>query len=167
MARRFNRLHPVHSTKHIVDQQGGTLLDTNENLILVDTEDAPVRANTDEVETGSHVRSIFLNVQCTPTSAASIANIYMYVIKSPGNVLTVPDGNKVGASDVKKFVLHQEMLMYEQLATAALPRTLFKGVIKIPGSYGRFGADDALRLVLYAPGVNFNWCVQCIYKEIR
>ncbi len=164
---RYSRLHPVHTTKHVVDKQGAIPIDTSVNETLVASKDAPVRANVTEVETGSHVNAIFLNVQVAPTTSAALCNVYMYVIKSPGNNLSLVDGNKVGASDIKKFVLHQEMLMVERESGGAVPRTLFKGVIKIPGSYKRFGADDVLKLNLYAPGCIFDFCYQTIYKEIR
>ncbi len=167
VARRFSRLHPVHSTKHVVDVQGGTALDTNELVALAIAVDDPARSTVTQVETGAHVSAIFLNIQVVPTSSGSIPNIYMYLFKSPGNNLAAVKGNAVGASDVKKFVLHQEMLMFQKISDTANPRTLFKGVIRIPGSYKRMGADDQIKVILYAPGVAFNWCIQCIYKEIR
>ncbi len=164
---RFTRLHPVHSVKHVVDKQGGIGIDTIVNEDLVKSVDAPVLANVEEVETGSTVGSIFLNVQVTPTSEASIANVYMYVFKNPGTNITGAKGNAVGGSDMKKQVIHQEMIMCQQEATSAIPRTLFKGVISIPRGYKRFGTQDTLKLILYAPGCTFNYCIQCIYKEIK
>ncbi len=164
---RYSRLRPVHSQKHVVDNQGGLIVDTNAFVQIAEAKDAPVRANETEVETASHVNAFFINVQVTPTSEASIANVYMYVVKNPGASFSLPKGNAVGASDLKKFVIHQEMIMCQQEATSSIPRTLFKGVIRVPGSYKRMGADDKLTLVLYAPGCTFNFCVQTIYKEIR
>ncbi len=164
---RFTRLRPVNSIKHIFDKQGALVVDTKvaEDLVLAD--DTPTSGAPVKVLTGSTVGSIFLNVQVAPTSEASIANIYMYILKNPGGNLTSVDGNKVGTSDIKKFVLHQEMIMCQQEATSSIPRTLFKGVIKIPIRMKRMGTNDKLQLILYAPGVTVNYCVQCIYKEFR
>ncbi len=164
---RYSRLHPVHSIKHVVDKQGGLVLGTNvvENVIVA--KDTPVLTVAQDVETGSRVNAIFLNVQVTPTSSASIANVYLAVFKNPGDNLTPPNANAVGVSDNKKWVIHQEMIMCQQESIGSIPRTLFKGVISIPGSYKRFGTKDRLNIVLFAPGCNFNYCIQCIYKEIK
>ncbi len=163
---RFTRLRPVNSLKHVVDKQGGLTIDANTEEILVIAVDDPASTSVSQVTTAATVSSIFLNVQVAATSTASIANVYMYVIKEPGGNLTLVKGNAVGASDIKKFVLHQEMIMTEK-NTTAIPRTLFKGVLKIPPRLRRFGTNDKLVLVLYAPGTTYDYCVQCIYKEFR
>ncbi len=78
----------------------------------------------------------------------------------------MPTANFVGASDDKRFVIHQEMVMLQQV-TNSNPRTLFKGVIAIPRGYRRMGPNDLLRLAVLAPGVNINICLQVHYKEFR
>ncbi len=90
----------------------------------------------------------------------------MIIMKNPGNNLVTPTPNAVGGNDNKKFVIHQEMVMLEK-NTTGLPRTLFKGVISIPRGYRRFGQDDILVIALLSPGVNVDFCIQCIYKEFR
>ena len=166
MARFSNRLRPVQSLKHIKDIQGGLVLAviTQNNLIIA--KDAPVLGNTADVQTGATVNSIFLNVQVSATSTAALANVYMAVYKNPGGNLATIDPASVGANDNKRFVIHQEMSMTEK-NTTAIPRTLFKGVIRIPRGYKRFGYNDNLVIVLKSPGVNMDFCVQCIYKEYR
>ncbi len=166
MARFQKYLHPVNSKKHVVDNQGGLVAGTQAIVELAEGVDAPVLASTEQVIVGSYVRSIFLNVQVAATGTAALANVYMIVYKNPSNGLTPPQANAVGASDVKKIVFHQEMIMTEK-NTTAIPRTLFKGVLKLPRHMQRFGQDDSLLIALLAPGVNFDYCVQCIYKEIR
>ncbi len=168
MPRRFNRsLHPVHSIKHVVNEQGALVGGTQTLSSLVDSVDAPVLAQSDEVETGSTINWIFLNVQCATTSTSSLANIYMYVHKNPGNNITpVPNGNVTGTSDYKKHILHHEMLMVEK-NTTGIPRTLFKGVIKLPRGMRRMGTDDLIGIALFSPGVTFEYCFQAIYKEYR
>jgi len=163
---RFTRLRPVNSIKHVVDKQGGLVLNVKTDETLILSVDAPTVANTPQVVTGSTVGSIFLNVQVAASSTAALANVYMYVLKNPGGNLTEVNANVVGGSDIKKFVIHQEMIMTEK-NTTAIPRTLFKGVIRIPPRMKRFGTNDSLILSLFAPGVNFDYCVQCIYKEFR
>ncbi len=163
---KFTRLRPVQSLKHIFDKQGGLAVGTTESNNLVLAKDAPVLANTEEVITGSTVSAIFLNVQVSATSTAALANVYLVVYKSPGGNLASINPQTVGSNDNKRFVIHQEMTMLEK-NTTSIPRTLFKGVIKIPRGYKRFGYNDVLKINLRSPGVTMDYCIQCIYKEFR
>ncbi len=167
--RRRANLRPVNSRKHVIDVQGALGVDTPAFEAMADTVDAPVLANSKDVQTGCTINSIFLNIQVAATSTASIANVYMFIYKNPGaNIPTasIPNGNVVGASDFKKQIFHQEMIMTEK-NTTAFPRTLFKGVLKIPRHFRRFGYDDVMTIQLYSPGTTYEYCIQCIYKEYR
>lgn len=169
MARFRNRgmaLRPVHRIKHVVDQQGGITGGASQNIDLIKTVDAPVLANVTECETGSKVNGIYLHVEVYATGTATLANAYMFVFKNPGNKLTAPANNAVGASDIKKYIIHQEMVMLEK-NTTGLPRVLFNGVIVIPKGYIRNGPSDRLKLVIFTPGVPIDFCIQCHYKEFR
>ncbi len=152
-----------------MDKQGALPVNTQVREELALTVDAPVLANVTEVGTASTINSIFLNVQFATSSTAALANIYMFVWKNPGTnigIAQVPNGNVVGTSDMKKLIFHQEMMMGEK-NTTAIPRTLFKGVLKLPKHMRRFGYNDTLNLELYSPGVTHDYCIQCIYKEYR
>ncbi len=164
--RRALSLRPVHRIKHMVENQQALVIDTQTSVELIKAVDAPVIANRTEVETASTVHGIFLNVQVAATSTASIANVYMAVVKNPGGNLTFSKLNVLGSDDNKKYVIHQEMIMTEK-NTTAIPRTLFKGVIAIPRGYKRFGINDTLQLLMYSPGVSYEACAECIYKEFR
>ncbi len=162
-------LRPINSRKHIVDIQGGLVAGTQTSNDLILTVDAPVLANVTEVSPGSTVNSIFLNVQVSGIGSGALSNVYMFVWKNPGSNIAaaqIPNGNVVGASDLKKLVFHQEMIMTEK-DTTAIPRTLFKGVLKLPRHMRRFGYNDEVRIELFSPGVAYEFCVQCIYKEFR
>lgn len=167
--RRFNRgnaLRPVHRIKHVVDSQLGLILAVQSNQTLISSNDSPVLANVTEVETGSKVNGIYLKVEGYATTAGALANLYMIIMKNPGNNLTVPAPNVVGSNDNKRYVIHQEMVMLEQSVNGN-PRTLFNGVIIIPRGYRRFGPGDRLTMALLSPGVNVNLCYQVHYKEFR
>ncbi len=159
-------LRPVHRIKHVVDKQAGVVLNTRDLTNLIQAKDAPILANTEEVETGAKVNGIYLNVEAYAVTAAALANVYLSVTKNPGNVLPALDPNVVGSSDDKRYVIHQEMKMLEQSVNGN-PRTVFNGVIVIPRGYRRFGPNDSLLLTVFAPGVNINYCLQCHYKEFR
>ncbi len=163
---RFTRLRPVQSLKHIVDTQGGLTVGTVAVNTLVKSVDAPALANAEQVQTGSTVGSIFLNVQVASTSTAALSNVYMAVYKNPSNTVGTIDPQTVGTNEDKRFVIHQEMIMTEK-NTTAIPRTLFKGVIRIPRGYKRFGYSDQLKITLKSPGITYDFCFQCIFKEFR
>ncbi len=160
-------MRPVNRIKHVFDAQGATALGVEfvKNLIL--TVDAPVLANVNECETGSTVNGIYLKVEVVNTGTTGVlANAYMTLAKNPGNNLTIPPPNTVGASDNKKYVIHQSMIML-QMVDNSNPRTLFDGVIVIPKGYRRNGPADRLQLSIFSPGVELNICIQAHYKEFR
>ncbi len=162
-------LRPVNTLKHVIDKQGGLVANTADQTDIAQGVDSPILANKQECEVGSHVKSIFLNVQVAGDGAGALSNVYMMVFGNPGNNIAagaIPNANTVGNTDFKKQVFHQEMLMTEK-AVNALPRTLFKGVLKIPRKFGRMGQNDRIAVQLFSPGVNYDFCIQSIYKEIR
>ncbi len=161
-----NAIRPVHRIKHVVDFQGGITLNVQNTQTLISTVDAPTLASSSEVETGAKVNGIYLHVEVYATSSASLSNVYLAVAKNPGNNLTFPNANVIGADDNKRYVIHQEMVMLQKV-TPSNPRTLFNGVIVLPRGYRRMGPNDRLLLFLFAPGVNIDFCVQCHYKEFR
>ncbi len=169
--RYFNRgrglgLRPVNRIKHVVDSQNATAAGTQASFNLIVSNDSPGLANTAQVLTGSRVSSIFLTVEVVATTSAALSNVYMIIFKNPGGNLSTPAANTVGANDDKRYVIHQEMIMMQQ-QTNSNPRTLFKGVIRIPRGYQRAGPNDVLLVALLAPGVNINFCIQGHYKEFR
>ncbi len=167
--RRFNRnnaLRPVNRIKHVIDQQLAILDGVQQAFNLINTTDTPVLANVADVETGSTVNGIYLNVEATAVTAAALPNIYMVIYKNVGGNLTDPVPNTIGANDNKRFVIHQEMKMLEQQVNGN-PRTIFNGVVAIPKGYRRNAPNDQLRLVFLTPGIDAFICFQCHYKEFR
>ncbi len=161
---RYSNKRPINSIKHVIDNQGGLVAGTQTLVSLADAKDSYTLADVDGVPIGSRVNSIFLNVQVSATQTSALANVYLIVYKNPSSTFTMPDANVVGASDLKRFIFHQEMIMTEKNSTA-IPRTLFKGVLKIPRLFQRMAADDGILIQLFSPGVTFDYCVQCIYKH--
>ncbi len=160
-------MRPVHRIKHVIDVQGADALGVPGDINLAIASDTPDLASPTEVETGSKVNAIYLNVESVHTGTTGVlANMYMYVIKNPGGNLTLPPANAVGVSDNKRFIIHQEMVMFEMVDNSN-PRTVFNGVIMLPRGYRRFGPNDTLVCRVFSPGVEINWCIQCHYKEFR
>ncbi len=163
---RSNRLRPVNRIKHVFDKQGALVAGTTVFEVLVKGVENPTLAGVVDVEMGSTVNGIYLDVEAHAITSAALPNLYMAVYKNPGGNLAAIAPNTVGANDNKRFVIHQEMIMFQKQDDSN-PRTLFKGVIAIPRGYRRFAMNDTLLLALLAPGVNVNYCVQAHYKEFR
>ncbi len=161
-------IRPVHRLKHIVDSGVTVTKATTLVQTLVKGVDAPVLANTNQVETGSKVNGIYLNVQvaANETNLGVVPNAYMLVRKNPNGILGTSNPDSTGDTDVKKFIIHQEMIMIQNVQ-GGNPRTLFTGVIVIPKGMRRFAVNDELELIFRCTGINTVLCFQCIYKEFR
>ncbi len=169
MARYRNRgmaLRPVQRIKHVFDNQGGLTAGTQANVVVIQAVDTVTLADTNGVQTGSTINGIYLHVEVNPVTSVALPNVYMIVYKNPGDNITPPVANAVGADDDKRFVIHQEMVML-QAQDDGNPRTVFNGVIVIPKGYKRFGPNDTLIVSLLSPGINVNYCMQAHYKEFR
>ncbi len=164
-------LRPVHRIKHVVDAEGTA--DDTPNIVvdLIETVDAPVIGSPNECETGSKVNGIYLKLEIVHISGTGRPNFYMIIRKNPANIFNAAsmDPKSMGTFTNKKYVIHQEMVMGSGDAANGLPRVVFNGVIKIPKGYIRNGPADRLQLVMKAGSVgpNFDWCMQCHYKEFR
>ncbi len=165
--RRFNSsLRPINRIKHVVDIQGGLVLNVAQVIPIIETSDTPDLANVDEVGTGSTVNGVYLKVEAYATTAGALSNFYMAVAKNPGNNIVFSNPNAIGSDDNKRYVIHQEMVMLQK-AVNGNPRTIFNGVIAIPKGYRRNGPNDRLNLIIFTPGVNADFCFQAHYKEFR
>ncbi len=167
--RHRSNLRPIHRIKHVVDRNAVLTAGTQLNdTPFIDAVDAPVLGSTNQVETGSTVNGFYLKceVVANETDAGAIPNVYMIITKNPGSNITIPQANAVGGNDNKRFVIHQEMVMLNNLA-GGNPRVLFNGVIVIPRGYRRFAPDDSLTLSLLSTAVNIAFCYQVHFKEFR
>ncbi len=171
--RNRNRLRPINTLKHTIDQQSVISAGTQAGFTLVNAVDNAVSTVPTDNDIGAKVSSIFLNVQVVNSTNATgaINNAYMYVIGNPGANIAVssfPLVNAVGSSDFRKQIFHQEMAMLSD-ANDSIPITLFKGVLRIPRKFQRQGVNDVITIVIGTPagGPEIDVCIQCIYKEIR
>ncbi len=169
MSSRALAIRPVNSVKHVIDTSGVVVAGATSTTDLINTVDSP-SALTNQNHVGSSVKFIFLKVEVVGVIAfAGVPRVYMYVWKNASDDLTFPAPDAVGASSNKRFVLHQEMTMVADLLQTDFPRTMFKGVIRIPKKYQRNGITDKLQFVIgNASGESTGstrFCIQCIYKE--
>ncbi len=166
--RRSMAIRPVNRIKHVVDASSSLAAGVQANNVIVGATDTPSLAVTNSVQTGSKVNGIYLRVEIAADElvANAIPNCYLLVTKIPGGNLSAPDADAVGSSDNKRFVIHQEMVMFEN-RDSGNGRTLFNGVIVIPKGYRRFAPNDTLVLSILSPSVDIKECHQVHYKEFR
>ncbi len=169
MARFRRNLRPVNSIKHVVDFSGAIAAATQTEIVVCDAVQDAVLTTPSQTTIGARVSAIYLDVEVNSTErieGTPITNAYLMVFKNPGSNLTPPSASSVGTSDNKRWVIHQEMVMLQN-ADGGNPRTLFKGVIRIPRAMQRQGNDDQLVVVFVSPIFDCAVCVQCIYKEYK
>ncbi len=172
MMGRYNRgmaLRPVNRIKHVVDSSATLAAAATGTVVLIKSVDDPSLATTNECETGSKVNGIYLRVEVASNETedvGAIPNVYMSITKNPAAAITPPAPNNVGANSLKKYVIHQEMVMIEN-SKGGNSKTLFNGVIKIPRGYIRNGPLDQLILNVLSPAIDIVFCIQCHYKEFR
>ncbi len=161
-------LRPVHRIKHVIDSQQSTPLNVPWVTDIIKTVDAPVITAVNEVETGSKTYGIYLKVVVATDNANTgvVPNVYLAIFKNPAHVLATPAINSIGNDDTKKYVLHQEMSMLQNISDGN-PTVIFNGVIKIPKGYVRNGPNDRLELIVLVPGIATQMCMQAHYKEFR
>ncbi len=164
-------LRPVNSVKHVIDTSGLVSLGVTSTTDVYNTVDSP-SAITNQVHVGASVKWVFVKIEIVGAVAfAGVPRLYMYMVKNPSAELTLPSPGVVGASSVKKFIIHQEMTMTAQTTAlgVAFPRTMFRGVILIPKKYQRCGIEDKLQIVLgHDAGESSGttrFCIQAIFKE--
>jgi len=162
-------LRPVNRIKHVVDVQAGVVAATQLNTTIALATDTPTLGVTTSVETGSKINGFYIKAEVSATSGTALANVYFLLFKNPGGNLGTPQGNGVGSSDNKRYVVHQEMIMLQKFDAdvSANPRILFNGVIGIPKGYRRNAPNDLWQIGVFAPGGNIDLCLQVHYKEFR
>ncbi len=164
--RRTMGLRPINRIKHVFDVQFGQVVaNTATNTIVTAVQSAdPLVGN--ECETGSTINGFYIKLEAIASSSGALPNFYFYLAKNVGGNLSLPAGNLVGASDNKKFVIHQEMVMFQK-QTNSNPRTVFQGVIAVPRHLRRMSPNDRWDVVTTTVGVTIEACMQVHFKEFR
>ncbi len=168
--RRRMTLRPVNRLKHVVDNKATTSLATVGGFVIADAVQTPTLANTNEVNVGCTINGFYIRLEAASNDAivtGAIPNYYMMIAKNPGNNVTMPAPDVVGASDNKRFVIHQEMTMIENKGQGSNPRTIFNGVVVVPKGMRRMAPDDQWKVHTLSPQLDTAACIQVHYKEFR
>ncbi len=164
-------LRPVNSIKNVTDASGILPATTKTILdILALATASPVLANVDEVETGSTINSIFLEIFFF-SEGGEVANevplVDWYIIKNnagASSTAELPTPGATGSNDLKRYILHEEKGLTGggDASLSGVPM-VFKGVIRLPRTFRRFGHNDRIQVVAQS---NFNtkFCIKSVYK---
>ncbi len=175
-SREFRRgLHPVISTKNVMDISGIIAASTNQvAATIVTTLDTALLSDVDSVERGSTVNAFFLEIFFI-SEGGEVANevplVDWYVIKNPGgNFGTTFDGTNLptpgntGPHDNKRYIFHEEKGLAGggDVSLSGVPM-VFKGVLSLPRGMRKMNANDKIQLCTRA---NFatKYCVKAVYK---
>ncbi len=164
-------IRPVQRIKHVVDFQTAVPANVQIDQEIAAANDAPTIGNTASVITGSIINGFYIvtELQASETSTTDTPNFYWILYKNPGdNIGSWPNGNAIGSSDKKRFVIHQEMVMLNPV-NSGVPRIVFKGVVAVPKSMRRMAPGDKWIIQLFIPstGTAVNACTQVHFKEFR
>ncbi len=170
MAKR-RMLAPIISKKHFVHQSIMSIAASSiTNLVLLDSVPAPANASTAQVEEGSVVKAIHIEMwyvglggQTSPASFNSTleklpANVGFMTFAQAANLMSYPN---------KKNILYTTQGAISQAdAGPAIP--LFKAWYKIPKGKQRMGLDDKIVLnIANLATVTYQVCGISIYKEYQ
>ncbi len=128
----------------------------------------PVSTTQQEVSQGCVIKAIYCSIDGCGLGGTGVLNTMdLYIIKNPGNNLTVPAPIAVGTSNEKKFVFKQWRFMIMRNQDGNLPFH-WEGWLKIPKRYQRQGTDDVMDIVFACTaGVTGHISGQFIYKWYR
>jgi len=163
-------LRPVNRVKHVIDSLATIAKTVQTPFVLSDAVDNPVTANIRDVAVGSKINGFYIRIEVASNDAqdlGAIPNCYLIIYKNPGGNLTMPSANAVGASDNKKWIIHQEMTMIENTGQGGNPRTIFNGVVVVPKGMRRNAPNDRWTFDLLSPVIDIAACMQVHYKEFR
>ncbi len=157
----------VNSMKNVVQASIG-VTSAIQDMLIAKAVTSPSPTTTTDVSHGCVIKAIWLSLDfCGLGGTGVLVVISAYLMKNPGDSLTLPSADAVGSSNEKKFVIKQwnQMAMRNQDGN---PPYHWEGWIRIPRRYHRMGTDDTWRLgIECTPGVTGHGSIQAIYKWYR
>ncbi len=141
----------------------------NVNVTVAKAVNTPLSTVATDVSQGCKISAIWLElwVYASEEIIAGVTNAFdAYIIKNPGNNLTLPTPGSQGTSNEKKFIIKTWKGMMGARTQGALPYS-WRGWIKIPKLYQRMGTDDIWNFFFVSNGTNAIVCTQFIYKWYR
>ncbi len=148
------------------EEFGTTSVATGRTLaVAVNTPDSAVDS---EVSQGCIIQALWISIDGCGLGASGIRNVMgVYLIKNPGNNLTLPQVFTLGGSNEKRFVIKEWNYMIMRNQDGNNPFH-WEGWIPVPRKYQRMGTDDVWQLVFgNTTAQTGHASYNCIYKWKR
>ncbi len=140
-------LNIVNSMKNVVEAAFG-ITATKTATVIAKAVNTPLSTVSTDVSQGCVIKAIWLSLDMCGLAGTGVLNtIHAYLIKSPGDNLTLPAVQSVGTSNEKKFVIKQWEFMGMRNQDGNPPYH-WEGWLKLPRRYHRMGTDDIWYLVI-------------------
>ncbi len=162
---------PINSNKHFVQQALLVVVNgTMRNLDIVDSVVAPATANNFNVEEGSIVKAVWIELWLINLGAVGATTSFVITVeKLPANQtnMTQAQSAVLGAYPNKKNILYTTQGVLGS-ASAGSPQPLLRQWFKIPKGKQRMGLSDKIIInISNNGGIDFQICGMFIYKEYR
>lgn len=168
MPRRFRRafaLRPVTSRKNIVQDVAIIAAAAKPGFTIAKAVDNPVLANTDEVQTGCRLNTVYIECWIYGNGVAGVNTPIVWNIhKNPNNALTMPNPSSAGADANKRWIFAMGKGLVGNQANGQ-PGYVIRGWFSIPKKMRRMGANDYIKLQIENNTANdLNVCRLAVYK---
>ncbi len=169
-SRRQTYLRPVKTEKHETTWSNlGENASSTKSVILVNTAaEEPTTGN--QVETGSHVKSIFIENNLNGVDNSGTVQVFHWAIyKNPNGQISTIDPTVYDAATKKQIIKRgMEMLPEIPLGSGGTVQTKRIFVVKIPKLYQRMGELDQIVLSYKSTSSSgINYCGIAIFKEFK
>ncbi len=145
--RRGMGLRPVNSMKnHVISDIG--ISSTQTNVVIAEAVDSATLAVANAVEKSCTINNVYVIIDVCGLGGTGVLNVAdFYIIKNPGNNLTIPNPRTWGTSNEKKFIFKTWRFMIMRNQDGNMPFH-WEGWVKLPKIYRRFGAANQLQLAI-------------------
>ncbi len=166
-ARRFARLHPVESYKHVVD--ANFVLDTQTGVNVIT--DIAIQRATQTLDRHAvasevakcHIDWIFYDITISNGDTSGSADDWDgYLFKNINNLFTPPTPGNTGTNEIKR----QIFLEWKTKLPINDTLTKYVGVVRVPRSLRVIGANDRITFMSRHTCATANIRSKFIYKEV-
>ncbi len=172
LVRRFTRrMSSVRGIINSIKNQtfaGIGTLGSNQTLLIAKAVTSPSPTVSTDVSHGCIIKAIYVIIDgCGLGGTGVLNNMAIFMVKNPGDNLTLPSPFSVGTSNEKKFVFRQWFFMIMRNQDGNVPFH-WEGWIKVPKRYQRMGTDDTISMtVRNTTALTGHFMMATIYKWYR
>ncbi len=164
----YRRMAPIiNSIKNVANNASG-LDSTTQKFRFAKAVNDPLSTVATDVSQGCVIKAVYVQIDVCGLGGTGVLNTAdFFLMKNPGDNLTVPAPLSQGTSNEKKFIFKTWRFMIMRNQDGNMPFH-WEGWIKIPKRYQRMGTDDTLLLAFACTSaLTGHISSQFIYKWYR